>query len=40
MTDELAAQLASVGQLRQLVARASDRPFVQVLRMLRSQGGE
>jgi hypothetical protein len=40
MTDELATQLASVGQLRQLVARASDRPFVQVLRMLRSQGGE
>jgi hypothetical protein len=40
MTDELAAELASVGELRELVARAADHLFAQVLHVVRSQDGE
>jgi hypothetical protein len=41
MTDELATELARVGELRELVARASDHLFDQVvLRIVRSRGGE
>ena len=40
MTDELAADLARVGELRALVAQAADHLFDQVLRIVRSQGGK
>jgi hypothetical protein len=40
MTDELATDLARVGQLQRLVARASDRLFDQALRIVRAEGGE
>ena len=40
MTDELATELARVGQLQRLVARASDRLFDQALRIVRAEGGE
>jgi hypothetical protein len=40
MTDELAAQLASVAELRVRVTRASDQLFDQVLRLVRPRGGE
>ena len=40
MTDELAAQLANVDCLRELVALDADRMFSQVLHIVRKQGGE
>jgi hypothetical protein len=40
VTDELATELARVGQLQRLVARASDRLFDQALRIVRAEGGE
>jgi hypothetical protein len=40
MTDELAAELASDGELRARVARAADHLFAQVLHIVRAQGGQ
>jgi hypothetical protein len=40
MTDELAAQLANVGELQARVARAADHLFAQVLHMMRAEGGQ
>jgi hypothetical protein len=40
MTNELAADLARVGELRTLVARAADHLFHHVLHIVRSHGGE
>jgi hypothetical protein len=40
MTDKLAAQLATVGELRARVGRAADQLFDHVLRIVRCQDGE
>ena len=41
MTDELATELARVGELRELVTRASDHLFNQIVRQIvHSRGGE
>jgi hypothetical protein len=40
MTDELAAELASAGELRERVALEADRLFGRALQIVRREGGE
>jgi hypothetical protein len=40
MTDELAAELAGIGDLRKQVAAEADRLFNQALRIVRQEGGQ
>ena len=40
MTDELAAELADVGELRDRVTREANRLFTRALRTVRQEGGQ
>jgi hypothetical protein len=40
MTDELATELASAGDLRERVAQEADRLFNRALQIVREEGGE
>jgi hypothetical protein len=40
MTDELAAELASVAELRAQIARAADDLFAQLLHIVRAESGQ
>jgi hypothetical protein len=40
MTNELVAELAGIGDLRERVAAEADRLFSQALRIVRQEGGE
>ena len=40
MTDELAAELAKVGELRDRVTREANRLFTRALHMVRQEGGQ